>query len=91
MKLSGKGTGEIQYRAVFLEASRLLNPSVPYLGLLFPSYSPPILFSVNCITIRLLPRISVTLENLHRFYFLLSGKEWAGGIKRSESLRMRYR
>ena len=27
MKLSGKGAGEIQYRAVFLEASRLLNSS----------------------------------------------------------------
>ncbi len=39
MKLSGKGagnqekmfvTGEIKYRAVFIEASRILNPSVPY-------------------------------------------------------------
>ena len=50
MKLSGKGagnqekmfvTGEIQNRAVFLEVSRFLNPSVPYLGLLFPSLPPP--------------------------------------------------
>ena len=37
MKLSGKGAGEIQYRVVFLEAFRLLNLSVPYLGLLIPS------------------------------------------------------
>jgi len=33
-------TGKIQYRVVFLETSRFLNPSVPGRGLLFPS-SPP--------------------------------------------------
>ncbi len=67
MKLAGNGagetyanmfvTGEIQYRAVFLEASRLLNLSVPCRCLLFPS--PPPLPPVNRLSIRLPPRISV--------------------------------
>ena len=55
-------TGEIQYLAVFLEASRLLNPSVPYLGLLFLN-SPPHLFSVNRFSMRLPDRISIELED----------------------------
>ncbi len=62
MKLSGNGAGELQYRAVFLEASRFLNTSVPYLGLLFLN-SPPPLFSVNRFSIRLPYRFSVKLEN----------------------------
>ena len=42
------------------------NPSVPCLGLLFLN-SPPILFSVNHLSIRLPLRISAKLENSHWF------------------------
>jgi len=44
-----------------------LIPSVPCRRLLFPSYSPPILFSVNRPSIRLPPRISVKLEDSSPF------------------------
>jgi len=50
-----------------LEARRTNhNPSVPCLGLLFLN-SPPILFSVNHLSIRLPLRISAKLENSHWF------------------------
>ena len=47
----------------FVEASRLLNTSVPCHHLLFPS-SPPHLPPVNRLSIRLPPRISVKLRKL---------------------------
>ena len=47
----------------FLELVLLLNPTVPCLGLFFPS-SPPPLFSVNRLSIRLSPRILFKLRKL---------------------------
>ena len=38
---------------------------------------PPPLYSVDRLSIRLPPRISATLENSHRFYLSLSGRERA--------------
>ncbi len=73
---------------VFPPPQPLRSVSGSSLSFLIP---PPLLFSVNRLSIRLPPRISVSLENLHCFRLSLSDKERAGGIKRRKSLRLRYR
>jgi len=53
--------GHIIKPLTFLELVRILNSSVPCQGLLFLN-SPPLLFSINLLSIRLPSRVSVKLE-----------------------------
>ena len=55
--------GEIQYRTVFLKLPDSSTPSFHIGVFSFFLNPPPILFSVDRLSIRLPPRISVTLEN----------------------------